>query len=217
MMTNQSPPINLRARRATAAPAAPAAPAPKPGPKPKPPKPKPERPRPTGYPLGEGTVQPPPTPRKLRKPRPLRVVAVPALEGPPSRFQLKQRGQSWKPYLKLPEGAVNLIASGWNCPMRIVETGDPDWPWGIVWAAERPAPAWFGPGNFPVRTDAAVWVHMAYGRWIREAEQADVRARAVAELRGRHLGCWCKPGGLCHGDILLEISNGPERAADKGS
>lgn len=29
-----------------------------------------------------------------------------------------------------------------------------------------------------------------------------------AELRGKPLACWCKPGTPCHGDVLLEIANG---------
>ncbi len=27
------------------------------------------------------------------------------------------------------------------------------------------------------------------------------------ELRGKNLGCWCKPGAHCHADVLLEIAN----------
>lgn len=27
------------------------------------------------------------------------------------------------------------------------------------------------------------------------------------ELRGKNLACWCKPGSVCHGDILLELAN----------
>lgn len=29
----------------------------------------------------------------------------------------------------------------------------------------------------------------------------------VSELRGKNLGCWCKPGAPCHADILLELAN----------
>lgn len=27
------------------------------------------------------------------------------------------------------------------------------------------------------------------------------------ELRGKDLACWCKPGTVCHADVLLEIAN----------
>ena len=30
------------------------------------------------------------------------------------------------------------------------------------------------------------------------------------ELRGKNLACWCKPGDMCHADLLLEIANEDE-------
>lgn len=32
--------------------------------------------------------------------------------------------------------------------------------------------------------------------------------RSLPELKGKILGCWCKPKS-CHGDILLKYANGP--------
>lgn len=32
--------------------------------------------------------------------------------------------------------------------------------------------------------------------------------RIKAELRGKNLACWCRPGDPCHADVLLEIANG---------
>lgn len=29
----------------------------------------------------------------------------------------------------------------------------------------------------------------------------------IEELRGKVLGCWCKPDKLCHADILAELAN----------
>jgi hypothetical protein len=34
-------------------------------------------------------------------------------------------------------------------------------------------------------------------------------AEVKKELKGKILGCWCKPGP-CHGDVLLQIANEPE-------
>lgn len=34
--------------------------------------------------------------------------------------------------------------------------------------------------------------------WIREN---------VSQLRGKNLACWCRPGELCHADVLLELAN----------
>ena len=33
---------------------------------------------------------------------------------------------------------------------------------------------------------------------------------SLSELKGKTLGCWCKPKS-CHGDILLKYSNGPSQ------
>lgn len=33
---------------------------------------------------------------------------------------------------------------------------------------------------------------------------------SLSELRGKTLGCWCKPKS-CHGDILLKYANGPSQ------
>ena len=36
---------------------------------------------------------------------------------------------------------------------------------------------------------------------------AALRERAVAELAGRALACWCRPGQRCHADVLLAVAN----------
>lgn len=44
------------------------------------------------------------------------------------------------------------------------------------------------------------------------SEQIEARARilsGIQSLRGKNLACWCKPGALCHADVLLEIANRP--------
>lgn len=41
----------------------------------------------------------------------------------------------------------------------------------------------------------------SYERWIRD--QPELMA-ALPELRGKILGCWCKPLS-CHGDVLLKL------------
>ena len=33
---------------------------------------------------------------------------------------------------------------------------------------------------------------------------------SLSELKGKTLGCWCKPKS-CHGDILLRYANGPTK------
>lgn len=45
-----------------------------------------------------------------------------------------------------------------------------------------------------------------YEQWIRDPEQAGLRALADRELRGRDLVCWCAPRA-CHAEILMSIAN----------
>lgn len=40
-----------------------------------------------------------------------------------------------------------------------------------------------------------------------EAGEAPPLDRIRAELRGKNLACWCKPGTPCHADVLLELAN----------
>jgi hypothetical protein len=46
-----------------------------------------------------------------------------------------------------------------------------------------------------------------YEAWILEPAQAPLLAEARATLRGRNLGCWCRPGLPCHADVLLRLVN----------
>ena len=34
--------------------------------------------------------------------------------------------------------------------------------------------------------------------------------KALPELRGKDLACWCKEGEPCHADVLLELANPPD-------
>ena len=40
-------------------------------------------------------------------------------------------------------------------------------------------------------------------------ETPGLLAAARATLKGRNLGCWCKPGAPCHADVLLQLANAP--------
>lgn len=31
----------------------------------------------------------------------------------------------------------------------------------------------------------------------------------LGDLAGKNLACWCRPGKLCHADVLLELANRP--------
>ena len=45
-----------------------------------------------------------------------------------------------------------------------------------------------------------------YRQWLLAQPQLIEKARR--ELRGKRLGCWCKPQD-CHGDVLVEICETP--------
>ncbi len=44
------------------------------------------------------------------------------------------------------------------------------------------------------------------------AQHPKIMRAAFAELRGKNLACWCKPGQPCHADVLLRLANPPESA-----
>ncbi len=45
----------------------------------------------------------------------------------------------------------------------------------------------------------------AFREWITKGE-GQYLLKDLHELKGKTLGCWCKPKS-CHGDILLELAN----------
>jgi hypothetical protein len=48
----------------------------------------------------------------------------------------------------------------------------------------------------------------SYRQWLSQDEKGkQIAAQAKAELRGKDLACWCKPGEPCHADVLLELAN----------
>jgi hypothetical protein len=40
------------------------------------------------------------------------------------------------------------------------------------------------------------------------AEHPELVDTARRELAGKDLACWCRPGELCHADVLLKLANG---------
>jgi hypothetical protein len=73
------------------------------------------------------------------------------------------------------------------------------------WAASE----WNNP--FPLRKGATEAERAAVIERFRAyllTERPDLVAR-LPELRGRVLGCWCKPLA-CHGDVLAELADGRE-------
>jgi protein gp37 len=47
-----------------------------------------------------------------------------------------------------------------------------------------------------------------YEKWLKnDPEGIETLRAARAELRGKSLACWCRPGEPCHGDVLLRLVN----------
>jgi hypothetical protein len=86
-----------------------------------------------------------------------------------------------------------------------------------VYIGRGPGSVWGNPFTFKPGTSAPHVVATreaaveAYRLWL--LRQPELLAR-VKELRGKVLGCWCKPAA-CHGDILARLADLPEVALDQ--
>ena len=92
-------------------------------------------------------------------------------------------------------------AKGWRMPPNTVKVdrttrwGNP-WPIGEWGPLDRKAPDAEG----------------AVGLFEAMLHDPEMRKAAgypddLSALRGKNLACWCKPGELCHADVLLEYAN----------
>ena len=81
-------------------------------------------------------------------------------------------------------------------------------PAGAVYVG-RPSP--FGNPFVIGRDGDRATVVARYEQWLHAPEQAALLQRAISELRGRDLVCWCAPAA-CHADVLLRLVNAPQTA-----
>ena len=51
-----------------------------------------------------------------------------------------------------------------------------------------------------------------YEAWIQQPAQAELLLEARQTLRGKNLGCWCRPGLASHADVLRRLvhAQGPQ-------
>jgi hypothetical protein len=80
--------------------------------------------------------------------------------------------------------------------------GSPTPPAGAVYVGR---PTIYG-NPFPIGPDGREACVARYEEWLYQPQQADLRERAIDELRGRDLVCWCAPDA-CHADVLLDLVN----------
>lgn len=59
----------------------------------------------------------------------------------------------------------------------------------------------------------AGYLCLSAGDLAKQQAYLEMARRDRAELRGKHLACWCKPGTPCHADVLLRINARANRSA----
>jgi hypothetical protein len=106
----------------------------------------------------------------------------------PERIQLK-RTKGWR----MPENTVRLVRpGGWGNPFIVSPKARPGSRSGATYIC------------VPTVEDAVA----CYREYMQQQMEAHQCVRdAVAELRGKNLACWCKPGEPCHADVLLSLAN----------
>lgn len=108
----------------------------------------------------------------------------------------------------MPERIQRRRTRGWRMPENAVYVGRPS-RWGNPYCAcTRPECDWMPVDSAGEAVDLyrrAIRLNDAGDRFHRECPTS---AQIRAQLAGRDLVCWCKPGDPCHADVLLEIANG---------
>ena len=115
----------------------------------------------------------------------------------PTRIQ-RRRTKGWK----MPENAVSVTRPGFfgnpfkvgssilDCAYVVVKNAE---------LSEKEQEAGIVTPEIAVRF---------YRIWLTKHIGSKVCQRALAELRGKDLACWCAAGSVCHADVLLELANG---------
>lgn len=109
----------------------------------------------------------------------------------------------------MPERVQLSRRKGWTMPPNTVKV-DRSTKWGNPFRPDGD-----GPDCGPVEYAARKFGYMLGGYMclcakpsVKDQEAYLAMAkRDIAELFGKNLACWCKPGTACHADILLEIAH----------
>lgn len=101
---------------------------------------------------------------------------------------------------------------GWRMPPNTVNVARPG-PWGNDWVVWRDDGQWLVTSNgrchHPVETkeEGIAYAVAEHAKEIERSVGFYGGATLLAELRGKNLACWCKPGQPCHADVLLRLAN----------
>lgn len=91
-----------------------------------------------------------------------------------------------------PERIQRKRTRGWKIPANTVYVGRP-----TVWG-----------NQFDHQKIGRAEAVRLYREWLEHHLLVNTyMAKHVAELRGRHLACWCPIDQPCHADVLLELAN----------
>jgi hypothetical protein len=101
-------------------------------------------------------------------------------------------------------------SKGWKMPPNTVIVSRPT-KWGnpfLVHPKQKPGRLWACGlyQSVPTAEDAVECYRLMMES---PGETAEALRRALPELRGRNLACFCKIGAPCHADVLLELANPP--------
>ncbi len=122
----------------------------------------------------------------------------------PRRIQLS-RAKGWR----MPENTVKVDrATGFGNPFpvskaREIHAGGIRTRWAVG--------SWSGPAMWFVddKQQAQEMSAKAFRAWLDQPPQSGLKQRAVMQLRGKNLACWCALDQPCHADVLLEMANAP--------
>lgn len=107
--------------------------------------------------------------------------------------------RSRTPGSKLPPGVVCVTrGTKWGNPHIVGAFGVDGMPYEPV-----------GPNG--ITAEEAVALYRADARaWLQ------ANPRALDQLRGKDLACWCDLDAPCHADVLIELANGPCATVESG-
>lgn len=113
----------------------------------------------------------------------------------PRRIQLS-RARGWR----MPPSTIKVDrTTRWGNPYRVLRIDG-------VWCCTTKRSVTDSGVSILCGSEAEAWdqVMLSYRGYAKRT-----LGRAVDQLRGFNLACWCAPTAPCHADVLLELANAP--------
>jgi hypothetical protein len=107
----------------------------------------------------------------------------------------------------LPHRVQRMRSKGWRMPPNTVYVGRPT-VWGNPYKVDTPPPKWPEDEAWGRAEAVRLYELMLAGGWrLRRRPGFEIVRRAMAELEGKNLACWCPIDQPCHADVLLLYAN----------